>query len=84
MIARPVAMNPFVDVLAHAWDAISLAKDKQETLLWLLTGATYLHELFRRRRPKKHRGAAQRVRAHITFGAPTATARVSISPPAWL
>ena len=84
MNARSVAMNPFGYVLAQAWDAISLAKDEQVTALWLLTGAKYLHKLFRRRRPKKHRGAAQRVRAHITFGAPTATARVSISPPAWL
>ena len=66
MNARSVAMNMS--------DAISLAKDEQVTALWLLTGK-YLHKLFRRRRPKKHRGAAQRVRAHITFG--TATARVS-------
>ena len=39
MNARSVAMNPFGDVLAQAWDAISLAKDEQVTALWLLTGA---------------------------------------------
>ena len=69
MNARSVAMNPFGDVLAQAWDAISLAKDEQVTALWLLTGAKYLHELFRRRRPKK------------PAGPPSGSERTSLSAP---
>ena len=54
------------------------------TALRLLNEAKNIRELFRRRRPKKHRVAAHEVTARITFGAPTATARVSVSPPVWL
>ncbi len=79
-----VAVKPCWDVLAQTWDAISLAKDCLVTALRLLNEAKNIRELFRRRRPKKHRVAAHEVTARITFGAPTATARVSVSPPVWL
>ena len=80
MNARAVAVNPFGDVLAQACDVISLVKDAVGDAWWLLTGAPYLRELVRRWRPKKRR----EIEATITFGAPTATARVSTRPPDWL
>jgi hypothetical protein len=84
MNALAVAVKPCWDVLAQTWDAISLAKDCLVTALRLLNEAKNIRELFRRRRPKKHRVAAHEVTARITFGAPTTTARVSVSPPVWL
>ena len=69
MNARSVAMNPFWDVLAQAWDAISLAKDEQVTALWLLTGAKYLHNGF---------AAGDR---KSTAGPPSGSERTSLSAP---
>ena len=67
---RTLAVKPFWDVLAQAGDSISSAKDHIETALCLLEGARRcIRKLRLRSRPRKHA-----VRAHITFGAPTATA----------
>ena len=81
MNSRTVAVKPFWDVLAQAWDAISFAKDAPETALWILSGVRYLYVRLRRRKPKQHHVTAHRVRAHITTGVPTVMARASISPP---
>ena len=75
--ALPEAWAAIWEALPKAWAAIRIA-------LRIKSGIQHLRERFRRRRPKTHRVAAQEIRAHITFGAPTAAARVSISPPDWL
>ena len=72
---RTFAVKPFWDVLDQAGDSISSAKNHIVTALCLLKGARWcIRKLFLRRRPRKHA-----VRAHITFGAPTATALVEPS-----
>ena len=72
---RTLAVKPFWDVLDQAGDFISSAKKLIAAALWLLEGARwYIRKPSLRRRPRKHA-----VRAHITFGAPTATALVEPS-----
>ena len=68
------------DVLVRHWDTFSADWDAPETARWLWFGFWCLLDALRRRRPKKRR----EITAHITFGAPTAAARVSTSPPDWL
>ncbi len=84
MNSKSVAVKPFSDVLAQYWDTFSSDWDAQEIARWLRFGFLCPLDALLRRRPKKHRVVAHEIKGHITFGAPTATARVSISPPDWL
>ena len=81
-IAARVKPVTFEDLAAYAADqAVLIVK-------WLVgvVLANIVTSTFKKiwNRPKQHRVAAHEIKAHITFGAPTATARVSTSPPAWL
>ena len=48
---RTVAVKPFWDVAAQAWDVVSFVKDAPGTALWLLSGARYLFTRWRRKKP---------------------------------
>ena len=84
MNARTVAVKPCWDVLAPIWEASLGASAAIQIALRINSASRYLRDALRRRRPKTHRVVAKEVRALITFGAPTAAAQVSTSPPDWL